>query len=526
MMSKCLWTKQCFFRTPSDGHKRSSPFSAKRRFHCCHGQQSPNKQRANFRLPDLLYSVINMSSPLSMLKKTRRSPLQGQLKKQRDGLTGPFRRSMRQELRTEQVQGDSSETNPLPPSSNTSLIDAFTRKPKASNDTDAPPSDSELMSVMMRRLSQLEKTAESQAQEIERKDKTIADLQDRLKTLTEGAQGQRDRNDLEDLDLEEKCHQLQKQVHEMEAFLSDYGLIWVGDKDDSADCDTAGTSANQLYHMDFDLVLQRISDLNILAGKGEYFVQTTATGARLAEKDPIKLSLYSNGIIMLDGPFRSYEEPSTQWCLQDLMDGFFPAELKDRFPDGVPFQVEDRRHEKFTPKLDTFPGEGRAVCGHRSGDGSHLAGTMPTTGQSLNSLPRVVVEDGGPVDISSSGLCDSHSSSSVIHIITPALQAAKTESFIDETGPLPSPPNVVTLKVRSEDGNETYLLKMFTSETLGQLRQYLDKHRGEDHAGCDIIRAHPQQYFNSNNETLQSCGLTTNTTLLLQKRKHNQSQTN
>uniref|UniRef100_A0A8C5ESE5 UBX domain-containing protein 11 n=1 Tax=Gouania willdenowi TaxID=441366 RepID=A0A8C5ESE5_GOUWI len=128
----------------------------------------------------------------------------------------------------------------------------------------------------------------------------------------------------------------------LQAFLSDYGLIWVGDKDDSADCDTAGTSANQLYHMDFDLVLQRISDLNILAGKGEYFVQTTATGARLAEKDPIKLSLYSNGIIMLDGPFRSYEEPSTQWCLQDLMDGFFPAELKDRFPDGVPFQVPIR----------------------------------------------------------------------------------------------------------------------------------------------------------------------------------------
>ena len=30
---------------------------------------------------------------------------------------------------------------------------------------------------------------------------------------------------------------------------------------------------------------------------------------------------------------------SSQRCMQDLMDGFFPSELQDRFPDGVPFEV-------------------------------------------------------------------------------------------------------------------------------------------------------------------------------------------
>ncbi len=64
--------------------------------------------------------------------------------------------------------------------------------------------------------------------------------------------------------------------------------------------------------MNFDLVLQRIRELNILAGEGECFVQSTATGAQLAKKDPIRLSLYSNGIVMFDGPFRSYREHSTQ----------------------------------------------------------------------------------------------------------------------------------------------------------------------------------------------------------------------
>lgn len=64
--------------------------------------------------------------------------------------------------------------------------------------------------------------------------------------------------------------------------------------------------------MNFDLVQQRIKELNVLAGEGESFVRSTATGAQLAKKDPIQLRLYSNGIVMFDGPFRSYQEHSTQ----------------------------------------------------------------------------------------------------------------------------------------------------------------------------------------------------------------------
>lgn len=64
--------------------------------------------------------------------------------------------------------------------------------------------------------------------------------------------------------------------------------------------------------MNFDLVLQRIKELNVLAGEGESFVRSTATGAQLARKDPVRLSLYSNGIVMFEGPFRSYQEHSTQ----------------------------------------------------------------------------------------------------------------------------------------------------------------------------------------------------------------------
>lgn len=66
------------------------------------------------------------------------------------------------------------------------------------------------------------------------------------------------------------------------------------------------------FNMNFDLVLQRVKELNVLAGEGESFVQSTATGAQLTRKEPIRLRLYSNGIVMFDGPFRSYQEHSTQ----------------------------------------------------------------------------------------------------------------------------------------------------------------------------------------------------------------------
>lgn len=75
------------------------------------------------------------------------------------------------------------------------------------------------------------------------------------------------------------------------------------------------------FRMNFDLVLQRIRELNVLAGEGECFVQSTATGAQLAKKEPIQLSLHSNGIVMFDGPFRSYQEQSTQVSFAKLLRG-------------------------------------------------------------------------------------------------------------------------------------------------------------------------------------------------------------
>lgn len=73
-----------------------------------------------------------------------------------------------------------------------------------------------------------------------------------------------------------------------------------------------GDATTKYSQINFDLVQQNIKDLNILAGEGEAAVEHVTGGARLKRPDPIPLTLFQNGIVMFNGPFRSFSQPSTQ----------------------------------------------------------------------------------------------------------------------------------------------------------------------------------------------------------------------
>lgn len=93
-------------------------------------------------------------------------------------------------------------------------------------------------------------------------------------------------------------------------------MIWVGsyeEHDEQANSQLPGaTNARRSFEMNFDLVLQNIQELNITAGEGESHVIAIPGGAKLTQKSSIPLWLYKNGIVMFSGPFRSYQDPSTQ----------------------------------------------------------------------------------------------------------------------------------------------------------------------------------------------------------------------
>ncbi|XP_035263055.1 UBX domain-containing protein 11 isoform X2 [Anguilla anguilla] len=544
-----------------------------------------------------------MSSPLSILGKNKRVPLPaGQNLGQR---CKPFKEKTCAGHEATQMSdiispGPRQHVALAPDAPSTSRSKVTPRKASGL-------SDFELMSTMMEKLHLLEKKVCSQSMEIQSKEKKIAVLQEKLRILQKskvegGSSGRVE-------ELQQTCHRLQNQVWEMERFLNDYGMVWVGSSvGPQEEAETKeevlhrphlpepDVSVDRDFHMNFDLVLRSVRDLNVLAGEDVSHVQATPGGARLARRSPIPLSLFRNGIIMFDGPFRPYHDPSTQQCMLDLMDGYFPSELQERFPDGVPFQVNDRREEEFKERHvgAKFPGEGKSVGvateftihsnGHTPGQAVHdghtpkqavhdghtpkqavhdghtpkqavhdghtpkqavhdghtpkqavydghtpkqamydghtpkqavydqATGGKLSVEQFLNKLPKTVIRAGRVIDIRSSLKADMQSPSCNSTVIeTPALQDPRP-------GTRRSPADdVIVLKVRAEDGRSCYILRMLFSETVGQLRHYLDTHRGP--RAYHITSTFPTRRYDDNSQTLRACGLTSNASLLLQPHK-------
>ncbi|XP_056365192.1 UBX domain-containing protein 11 [Oenanthe melanoleuca] len=391
----------------------------------------------------------------------------------------------------------------------------------------AAHADMELGSSLAEKISLLEQKIEKQAQEIQQKDRRIAELEERIKTLQE--EDAFDSSTTEELEM--RCLQLQSQVWEMERFLNDYGLIWVGEtRDQLEDTESVqdeeelparnlcklGAGAVCRAQIDFDLILENIKDLNSLVGEGISQVEHTPRGARLRRPEPLPLTLYQNGIVVGHGAFRPYQHPGTQQCLQDIMDGYFPSELQPRYPDGVPLQVTDRRDVVFQKSElpGSFPGIGHVVGTSESNqvqETSEIPGPQSSSGQVPSELPKPPKHRGrggsarGVAGAALQG-SDGQQSSKEILVETPGLAALER----------------CRLRIRSESGERSYELRMLLSDTIGDLRQHLAHIRGGNSDSYEIISTFPQRVYTDNSRSLQEYGLVPSASLLLRRRDPSQ----
>ncbi|XP_048356899.1 UBX domain-containing protein 11 isoform X1 [Sphaerodactylus townsendi] len=476
-----------------------------------------------------------MTSPLSSLGKIRRMPFNMHSQGKRPV---PFRESApkgNEETLMDEILGPGAQ---IPVRINAPSCSSGTTAKPATHE--AAPTDMELMTSMMQKITSLEQKVKSQALAIQHKDQKIKELEEQMKILQQGNEETSRLSRVEELEV--ICLQLQHQIWEMERFLNDYGLIWVGEGNASAEnmesLDGEGNQSSRgLWKpgdsvvsessINFDVIFENLKDLNVLAGEGVSQIEHVAGGARLRQLDPVPLTFYQNGIVMFNGPFRSYEEPSTQQCLRDLMDGYFPSELQRRYPEGVPFQVTDKREVFFRERQlpESFPGQGQ-VIGNPKPSGmketTEIPGPKLTVQQFMNKLPRSLIRDGQVIDIRREiGETLQGSSktqkSEVILVETPSLMAMKKRLEGDSEGKS-SDPNISTLRIKSENGEKTYIIKMPFTETIGDLRQHLAQSRGGDLESYEILSVFPQQMYNDNSMTLEECGLVPNASLLLRRK--------
>ncbi|XP_068015172.1 UBX domain-containing protein 11 isoform X2 [Melanerpes formicivorus] len=370
------------------------------------------------------------------------------------------------------------------------------------------------LSFLRQRLTLLEQKIEEQTQEIQGKDRRIAELEEKLKALQEEAAPHSSTAE----GLGRRCLQLQSQVWQMECFLNDYGLIWVGEGHKELEDADPGKDEGELparsfwkpgeavvsqHQIDFDLILAKVKDLNLLAGEGIPQIQLAAGGAQLRQPEALPLTLYQNGMVLAGRPFQPYQHPATQQCLQDIIDGYFPSELQLHYPDGIPLQVTDRRDVVFQERdlPGRFPGPGQVVGRSRPSEVQDTPGSPGpklSLEQFLKKLPkpsapgeatrvqdsaRAVQQGSGGVQSSKENLQE-----------TPRLPGLERLEGAEAAG--------CRLRVRPEGGERSQVLRLLPTDTIGDLRRRLAASR----------------VYVDDSRSLQECGLTPSACLLLRSR--------
>ena len=143
-------------------------------------------------------------------------------------------------------------------------------------------------------------------------------------------------------------------------FLEDYGLKWVGgDSGPNAphkspreggmqteEFKEVGPCNRPKLPKEIDTVVlgRRIEELNFIAEK-QYITTIEGNMRGFKSHNDVNITFYSNGLQMDSFPFYSYNSRQGKNILGDILDGYFPYDLKTKFPEGVPLKMVDKTAE-------------------------------------------------------------------------------------------------------------------------------------------------------------------------------------
>ena len=101
--------------------------------------------------------------------------------------------------------------------------------------------------------------------------------------------------------------------------------------------------------IDIKTIIRRIEEMNNLIydteGSNSKFESEDGKIFKLKQKKELLISFYKNGLIIEGYQFFPYESENASKILQDILDGYSPFILKERYPHGVLMKVEN--HCKF-----------------------------------------------------------------------------------------------------------------------------------------------------------------------------------
>ena len=252
---------------------------------------------------------------------------------------------------------------------------------------------------MIKRLQQLEQVNQALRNEVKEKSKKMEDLEKENFILKSAASPDNARIMQE---IQQDRDQFKNQCLEMKQFLADYGLSWVGKDGNEGKFDHASLDKELKFkgpqyrnnlpaEIDTEVLTRRIEELNFIAEK-QRVVKNRDGLHQFVKVDEHPIFFFKNGLIVKGFPFYPYHSKEAQSVLSDILDGYFPYDLKKKFPEGVPLKPVDFTDEAYTgenknnPKFKVF--------------GDLEKDTAPMSKEEfLNQFPKQIVKNGNIIPI-------------------------------------------------------------------------------------------------------------------------------
>ena len=149
--------------------------------------------------------------------------------------------------------------------------------------------------------------------------------------------------------------------------------------------------------IDIKVLARRIEEMNDLIyeeqGSNAEFETDDGKVFRLKQKKEILISFYKNGLIIEGYQFFPYESEPSQKIIQDIIDGYSPYILRDRYPHGVLMKVEN--HVKIIYEPNKIGGNDKNIKDLKDpGEQKYMSPK-----EFVNIFPNKVIKNGNVLNI-------------------------------------------------------------------------------------------------------------------------------
>ena len=307
----------------------------------------------------------------------------------------------------------------------------------------------------------------------------------------------------------------------MEQFLCDYGLKWVG-KDGPKEGKFDVKSLNQeLAHqkphyknnlpkeIDTEVLTKRIEELNFIAEKQKIVKNRDGLHQFQKVNDQL-IFFFKNGLIVKGFPFYPYYSKEAQSVLSDILDGYFPYDLKKKFPDGVPLKPVDCTDETYTdqtknnPKFKTF--------------GDLETDTAPVSkDEFLNQFPKQVIKDGNIIPIREELEKRFRDTQELDVNKLNSTEPIAIETEVTKNIDKYQANEIVTIRVRTETGKRTLILKLLVVDKMALVYKHINPYIENKGKAYEVRTTFPNKAYPENEtKTLKELGLAPSSAVVIQ----------